>query len=446
MSTPLQVLDNKNTQRIAMERQSQWLVSAFIVTGVFFMLLPGTFLGVWNLLDISEAHLSSALPQAWLQAHGQAQIFGWIGSFIIGIGLYSLTKTQSTMIFPTRMGWSAWTLWTLGIALRWTAGIVLWHWRILLPVSGLLQLVAFLLFFYAVRRHGPKATSSKPEPWMRMVVASTICFLLTLAVNFAVLLRQGITGASPALPHVLDQVFVVLAVWGIIVPTIWGFNARWLPIFAGLRPVNGDRLLWAYSLSLVGLVFTFFDLLAVASVAFFFAALLSIEALHVWQRSIHPPKLLNIHPSFPVFVRLAYVWLVISCVLALLAVPFDHAGGLWGASRHALTVGFAAGMVFVIGPRILPAFCGMKILWSKRLMFWSLLLLSTGCFLRVSSEPLAYENLWKPAWKVLPVSAIIELTAVSLFAINIVVTLILPAAHLRTAEKPSLPQRKPAQA
>lgn len=446
MSTPLQVLDNKNIQRIAMERQSQWLVSAFIVTGVFFMLLPGTFLGVWNLLDISEAHLSSALPQAWLQAHGQAQIFGWIGSFIIGIGLYSLTKTQSTMIFPTRLGWSAWTLWTLGIALRWTAGIVLWHWRILLPVSGLLQLVAFLLFFYAVRRHGPKATTSKPEPWMRMVVASTICFLLTLAVNFVVLLRQGITGATPALPHVLDQVFVVLAVWGIIVPTIWGFNARWLPIFAGLRPVNGDRLLWAYGLSLAGLVFTFFDLLAVASVAFFFAAVVSIDALHVWRRSIHPPKLLNIHPSFPVFVRLAYVWLVISCVLALLAVPFDHAGGLWGASRHALTVGFAAGMVFVIGPRILPAFCGMKILWSKRLMFWSLLLLSTGCFLRVSSEPLAYENLWKPAWKVLPVSAIIELTAVSLFAINIVVTLILPAAHLRTPEKPSLPQRKPAQA
>jgi hypothetical protein len=446
MSTPLQVLDNKNTQRIAMERQSQWLVSAFIVTGVFFMLLPGTFLGVWNLLDISEAHLSSALPQAWLQAHGQAQIFGWIGSFIIGIGLYSLTKTQSTLIFPTRIGWSAWGLWTLGIALRWIAGVALWHWRVLLPVSGLLQLSGFLLFFYAVRRHGPKATSSKPEPWMRMVVASTICFLLTLAVNFVALLRQGMTGASPALPHVLDQMFVVLAVWGIIVPTVWGFNARWLPIFAGLRPANGERLLWAYGLSILGLVVTFFDLLAVASVAFFFAALISIEALHVWQRSVHPPKLLNIHPSFPVFVRLAYVWLVISCVLALLAVPFDHAGGLWGASRHALTVGFAAGMVFVIGPRILPAFCGMKILWSKRLMFWSLLLLSTGCFLRVSSEPLAYENLWKPAWKVLPVSAMIELTAVSLFAVNIVVTLLLPPAHLRSPEKPSLPQRKAAQA
>src|SRR6185312_4042034 len=110
-------------------------------------------------------------------------------------------------------------------------------------------------------------------------------------------------------------------------------------------------------------------------------------------------------------------------------VPFDHQGGIWGASRHALTVGFAAGMVFSIGPRILPAFCGMRILWSKRLMFWALLLLNSGCFLRVAAEPLAYENLWQPAWKVLPISALIELTAVSLFAINLLVTLIRPPAH-----------------
>ncbi|MEO6909852.1 MAG: hypothetical protein ABI158_02880 [Edaphobacter sp.] len=440
MSTPLQALDSKSATRIALERQSQWLVSAFILTGLFFMLLPGTFLGVWNLLDISEAHLATALPQAWLQAHGQAQIFGWIGSFILGIGLYSLTKTQSTMIFPVRIGWSAWGLWTVGVAMRWSSGIVDWHWRVLLPLSGLLQLAAFCFFYYAIRRHGPRASSTAaPEPWMRMIVASTIGFLLTLMVNFGLLLWQARVGASPALPHVVDQEFVLLAVWGIVVPTIWGFNARWLPIFAGLKPTNGNRLLLAYVLSVVGLAVTFFDLLAIAAVAFLFAALISIDALHVWEPSINPPKLLNIHPSFPVFVRLTYVWLVVSCLLALLAVPFDHEGGLWGASRHALTVGFAAGMVFVIGPRILPAFCGMKVLWSKRLMFWSLLLLSSGCFLRIASEPLAYENLWKPAWKVLPVSALIELTAVSLFALNMVVTLLQPPAHLRLQKKPSVP-------
>jgi len=431
MNTPLQILDaSKNAERIAVERQSQRIVSAFVITGLFFMLLPGTFLGVWNLVDISEAHLSSALPQAWLQAHGQAQIFGWIGSFILGIGLYSLTKTNSTMTFPARAGWAAWSLWTLGIALRWLAGIVLWEWQIVLPLSGFLQLTAFLFFCYAIRRYGPKASSSQPETWMRMIAASTIGFLLTLAINFGLLLRQAFAGDSPALPHIVDQRFVLLAIWGIVVPTIWGFNARWLPVFAGLKPTNGNRLLWAYALSVAGLVITFFNSLAVASVVFLFAALLSIDALHIWERSVNPPKLLNIHPSFAVFVRLAYGWLLISCVLALLAVPFDHAGGLWGASRHALTVGFVAGMVFVIGPRVLPAFCGMKVLWSKRLMFWSLLALYGGCLLRVSSEPLAYENLWKPAWKILTLSALVELTAVSLFAINIIVTIIHPPAHL----------------
>ncbi|MEO8736475.1 MAG: hypothetical protein ABI380_08025 [Edaphobacter sp.] len=442
MSTPLQILDgNKNAERVAVERHSQRLVSAFILTGLFFMLLPGTFLGVWNLLDISEAHLSSALPQAWLQAHGQAQIFGWIGSFILGIGLYSLTKTQSTLIFPVRLGWISWGLWTVGIAMRWFAGMIHWQWRIVLPLSGFVQLVAFLFSFYALRRYGPRSTSS-PEPWMHMIVASTICFLLTLVVNFGLLLWLAFGGISPALPHIMDEEFVLLAVWGIVVPTIWGFNARWLPVFAGLRQTSGRRLLWAYALSVAGLVITFIGLLALAAVAFLFAALLSIDALHVWERSVNPPKLLNIHPSFPLFVRLTYLWLVVSCVLALLAARFDQAGGIWGASRHALTVGFAAGMVFVIGPRILPAFCGMKVLWSKRLMFWSLLLLYSGCFLRVCSEPLAYESLWKPAWKVLPASALIELTAVSLFALNIFVTLILPPAHLRLPKDSSPPALK----
>ncbi|WP_348266134.1 hypothetical protein P8936_09405 [Edaphobacter paludis] len=179
MSTPLQILDtNKNAKRVAVERQSQRIVSAFVITGLFFMLLPGTFLGVWNLVDISEAHLSSALRQAWLQAHGQAQIFGWIGSFILGIGLYSLTKTQSSMNFPARAAWAAWSLWTLGIALRWLARIVMWEWRIVLPFSGLLQLTSFLSFCYAIRRYGPKASASQPEAWMRTIAASTVGFLL----------------------------------------------------------------------------------------------------------------------------------------------------------------------------------------------------------------------------------------------------------------------------
>ncbi len=424
-----------NAARIAGERMSQRLVTAFVLSGIFFMLLPGTFLGVWNLLSISQAHDVATLPQAWLQAHGQAQLFGWLGSFILGIGFYSLTKMQSGRALPARPGWTAWFLWTLGVSLRWLAGVTTWNWKVGLPLSAVLQLAAFLLFYISVRRHRPQ-TLTKPEVWMRIVTAGTVGFLVTLAVNCGILFRQAWAGESPALPHVLDQKFVVLAVWGILVPTIWGFNARWLPVFAGLKKPDGSRLLLAYAFSIIGVVATIAGWLSVAAVALLFAALLSIDALHVWERSVNPPKLLNIHPSFAIFIRLTYVWLLLSCLLALLAIPLDRWGGLWGASRHALTVGFVAGMVFAIGQRILPAFCGMRVLWSKRLMFWSLLLLYGGCSLRVASEPLAYEKLWVPAWKILPCSAVMELAAVSLFALNIGVTLYRPPAHLRLETKP----------
>jgi uncharacterized protein involved in response to NO len=58
-------------------------------------------------------------------------------------------------------------------------------------------------------------------------------------------------------------------------------------------------------------------------------------------------------------------------------------------------------------------------------MFLSLLLLQTGCLLRVSSEPLAYEHLFPFAWKVLPISGMLELSAVLLFAVNLTLTLLL---------------------
>jgi uncharacterized protein involved in response to NO len=104
----------------------------------------------------------------------------------------------------------------------------------------------------------------------------------------------------------------------------------------------------------------------------------------------------------------------------------DTHGGIWGASRHALTVGFLSTMVFAIGQRILPAFCGMRLLYSKRLMGASLAILNLGCLLRVASEVPAYEWNLRTAWQILPVSAVTELTAVTLFALNLGITLLLP--------------------
>lgn len=59
-------------------------------------------------------------------------------------------------------------------------------------------------------------------------------------------------------------------------------------------------------------------------------------------------------------------------------------------------------------------------------------LLMTGCTLRLASEILAYQDYASRASNVLPVSALIELTAVTLFALNLIVTFIRRPAVVTT--------------
>jgi uncharacterized protein involved in response to NO len=311
-----------------------------------------------------------------------------------------------------------------------------WHWRWILPASGLLELGGFLLFFLTVRRHRPASGQPAKPVWMVLVIVSTFVFLLTLVINAIELFRLALSSSTPALPHLLDLQLVTMAIWGVLVPTIWGFNARWLPIFAGFDQPRAGWLFAAYGLSLIGIVLVFLNRWGISSAVFVASALLAIQGLRVWHPAVQPAKVHNIHPSFPHFLRIAYGWLLIASFLGCLAALEDRSGGLWGASRHALTVGFVALMVFTIGQRVLPAFCGMRLLWSKELMIWSLALLNLGCLLRVSMEPLAYELDWQIAWKLLPVSAVIEMTAVAFFALNLVGTLMQKPAHLRQLSDP----------
>ena len=134
---------------------------------------------------------------------------------------------------------------------------------------------------------------------------------------------------------------------------------------------------------------------------------------------------------FPFFVRMAYGWLLVAALLGVGAALWDSSGGIWGASRHALTVGFIAVMVFCVGQRILPAFAGMRLLWSTHLMFAGLLRLTIGCTLRVSSEVLAYQGYANWAWSVLPISALLELAGITAFAVNISGTFILEPSHVQ---------------
>lgn len=437
----LPVLGGPQQQR---EARLQQVTIVYVITGLAFMLLPGTFLGVWNLISISSQHSLSTLSPAWLQAHGHAQIFGWIGTFVIGIGYYSLSKMGRLAPFAVSRAWLSWSLWTAGLILRWVANVDLWHWQVLLPVSAVAELVAFLIFFWTVSSHksGPTAAAgSTPAPrtgmetWMKLVVASTVGFLLLLLFNLAVAAYLAVGAGSPAIPHWLDQRYLVLATWGFPVLTVWGFNARWLPVFLGLEQPSSRGLMAALWISAGAVLSALAGYFAVASALLAIASATVIYALNVFEPARHPAKTQGVHSSFPFFVRLCYAWLLAAAGLSLWAARADSNGGIWGASRHALTVGFLAAMIFVIGQRVLPAFCGMRQLFSARLMLAASLTLNLGCLLRVSSEIPAYEANWQAAWRALPASAILELIAVTLFAANLALTLAQPPAHLKHARQ-----------
>jgi uncharacterized protein involved in response to NO len=411
----------------ARELRLSRMLMAYITTGLIFMLLPGTFLGVWNLLTISSHRAAGTASPGWIQAHGHAQIFGWIGTFILGIGYYSIPKLRRLRPFALWAPWTSWAMWTSGVSLRWLTGVYEWQWRTLLPLFAALEITAFLIFFFAVSGHRSEtSTKSKLDDWILVVIAGCVGWFAALVINLLAAVFLAWRGFSPVLPHSFDQRFLVLETWGFLVPFVWGFSAKWLPVFLGLKGTRVSLLLRAVIVNTSGVLAALVGWMRLSMLLLAAGIVLAIYALRLFEPSERPAKTGGVHASFPAFVRIAYAWAIVAALLGIWASMTATAPGIWGASRHALTVGFLALMVFSIGPRVLPAFSGMRLLFSPQLMFWGLALLSSGCTMRVVAQILSYQGMAASAWAWLPGSAITEMTAVTLFAANLLITFARP--------------------
>lgn len=398
------------------------MLIAYIATGLFFMLIPGTLVGVANLLTISASHTPRAADAGWVQAHGHAQIFGWLGTFILGIGYYAIPRLRLAA-WSAVAAWTTWVLWTAGVAMRWAVGTWPWHWRVLFPLAGLLELAAVLIFCASVFLARPRARDEKWRTSVAMITAGgwAMGAAVTAGGWMSLLVARG--GEAPVFPFDFNQRYLALISWGFVVPFVWGFSTRWLPPLLGLRKSRKAWLLPSLAVLFAGVAAAMAGALLPAAALFLVSSLAFVLALRLWERPEREPKLRGVHASTPLFLRIAYGWLAVAAALGIVAAALPMPNGWAGASRHALTVGFFAVAVFSIGPRVLPAFFGVRRLWSTRLMATVLVLINIGCTLRVISQVLAYQGVSAVAWKVLPVSAVIEMTAVACFAVNMLMTL-----------------------
>jgi hypothetical protein len=414
------------------ERQAARFLAAFIVTGLVFALLPGTLLGVWNLLTIAGEQTGTGATPAWIQAHGQAQLLGWVGTFILGISLYVLPKIRGRYIARLDLVWFDWGLWTAGVAWRWWIGVSGNYWRFGLVSSAALELAAFILAQYLLwvnpAKHAVPQRSNRQKPfpgdlasWLGVIGFGS--FILALAVNLGIAIEVARRAAEPVYPPVADRIFLILALWGFAIPVAWSYSTRFVTIFAGLAEPKQSAARWlAVGVALV-VVCALLQRFLTASIVAAGVSLGAVWALRIFERSEREPKRIGVYVNYPAFMRLAYGWLLVGAFLGIAAELAPQVSGLGGASRHALTVGFLATLIFCVAPLILPSFLAGRELQSSALMGASLWLLTAGCTLRVASEPLAYSSPGGFAWKVLPVSALLELTAVCLFVLNLGLTI-----------------------
>jgi uncharacterized protein involved in response to NO len=424
--TPGEIFEITRARETSLSR----LLMLYITTGLAFMLLPGTFLGVWNLLEISSRHASNSVSAGWVQAHGHAQIFGWIGTFILGIGFYSIPKLRRMNPFALWTAWVCWVLWTLGVSLRWLTGVYQWQWRVVLPVSAALEVLAFAIFFYAVSGHRPQDSGKqKLDEWVGVVIVAAIGLLLTLLVNLGSALFLAYRGISPDLPTQFDQRFLVLETWGFLVPFVWGFSAKWLPVFLGLRPVRGRVLLLAVAVNSAGVIAAMMGSMRSAVFLLLGGIIVAVWALRFFERTQQPAKVKGVHTSFPVFVRLAYVWAIVAAALGIWASLVEDSHGIWGciASRADCRLPGHDGVQR--GPQnsacIFRNALTLQHQTDVSLTATARSRMSTSCQLRDSRISFAG---W--VWSWLPVSAVTEMTAVTIFAANLLVTFVRrPAAQ-----------------
>ena len=399
----------------------------FVVAALMITLTLGAGWGAVLLWDIGAHHDFGAAAASWIVAHGEAQLWGFIGLFIAGV---SLRTVLADAVRRRASQYACFAIFAVAL-LSIVAGFA-WS---LLPASfpELGWLSAILLLIVSATFWGTqlRLLLAKWWPtWARAVMASGFWLVLWAAVTIFLRLRAG--GAGPgAYSDSARLLLIELAVFGFAMNTIYGFGQMLLPGLLRLGQTRGGAMegaFWFHNAGVAALVAAAAGiqrpLLSTVGIAFIAlgAILFAIgqRAFIGKRRTTHRAE--QGHALLDWYIPLAFAWLLISLALLVIGnvyeltthVPPPHA---WvGAARHGLTVGFMTTLLVGVGQRVLPLF-EHSILTRPVLVAPILILIAVGNALRVVTEIATVGS--SVAYAVMPISAVLEWTALLLFAISI---------------------------
>lgn len=398
----------------------------YFAAAIATVLTVGASWGVWLLVQVGVAGRFTGVSLQDVNAHGQAQIDGWVGLFIMGFALQMFPP-----VWHVRLAGRRWRLVPLAAML---AGVVIRSVAMSVPLGALgpplalagsaLQIAATALFagmmILTFRR------SLEPvHPWMGFVFLAVACFVAQALFDGWHTWR---TQMAPSREALLAQVATFqaplrdLQVHGLALCMILAVSQRFFPPFLGI-PETRSRTGWlalggiGLGLALESTLFVLYRLTGdhrwAAGLYLGWVLLAAGAVMLVWPWRLWRAPARNARSA--TFIRLAYAWLGLSLVMLLLlpvyqmvsGLPFSHA--YYGAIRHAVTVGFVSQMIVGVSTLVVPLIPRTATLRP------TLILLNLGCFLRVS---LQVASDWTPgAFRVIGASGMLELLALALWAV-----------------------------
>jgi hypothetical protein len=404
----------------------------FLRAAVLIGAIAGAALGTVNLTWITLWGLTGQMPNwtwwpALVQAHGNAQLYGWCGLFIMGIASHSVPRMFRKPAPPRWMPPAVFGLVLSGLLLGLVAQPLADRppWGALFVLSMALQWVGVTLFAgYLVRALG---LPREPAPAFLFAGVSGFWLGATLRLALAVAtVRSGAVTPDGA----LNSAYLHLMTWGFLVPFVFGYSFRLLPAFVGLPAPNAKLACTVFGLLVLSTA------LGVGSAASQSAPTGAASALFgVTAAGIAVCTLRLSHPGLSAadpegrwllrFARVAYFWLAAAAVITLglraaqcvgpVSVLHQHAFG--GAARHALTVGFISLMIVGVAWRILPIFSGAARTGGAQIpiVFGCLVL---GNTLRVVGQ--MGSGLWGGPWYgIMGISGWLETFALVVFALDV---------------------------
>ncbi len=394
----------------------------FVKASIFIGVFLGVAWGLYNLFVIGIMQSYESPPYAAVQAHGHAQFFGWVGLMIMGIAPFILPRFKN-------------------IKFRYTPALYLILWFMLVAIiaqalarpyaelgfnaeivfgAGVLTLFAVLAWAWVMLAVYRDANFSF-EASDLFIIAGIVWFVVAAALNLLIdeiILRQRLGAVNAP----INLGYLSALSYGFAGNIIFGVAIRAFPSLLGLKKSYGEKVFIISALIFnagIALRMIPSPLSVIGSILILLGGFLAIWGLRVFEGSGDRITIPTAHSSYRWLILYAFSFFLIGTGMLVGADAFETirraqaAHEFVGAFRHAITVGFITAMMIGVGYRILPVFAGRTIP-SFALQVLSAWLLMIGNIWRIIAQLFTLAQS-KIAFRLMPISGILELAAIAIF-------------------------------